>query len=98
MLSSKHGKSKRCSTRLRKTGTAALARRGAVAAGRSSGGSGAAGGRASAIRESLGPATGRGRTKGAAEGRARRAQVRLKTADLRRIERGLQRGPEALGY
>ena len=75
MLSSKHRKSKRCSTRLRKTGTAALARRGAVAAGRSSGGSGPAGGRASAIRESLGPATGRGRTKGAAEGRARRAQA-----------------------
>ena len=61
-------------------------------------GSGPAGGGASAVGGPVGPAIAEGGRRALKKaGRAGR-KPRLMTADLRRIEHGLKRGPQALGY
>ena len=98
MLCSEHGKPKRSTERLRRVGTTALPRRQAAAAGSSASRSGPARRRASAVGGSLGRAACRGGRRALKKaGRAGR-KPRLKAAELRRIERGLKRGPQALGY
>jgi hypothetical protein len=68
-----------------------------LAKGNSSVRGGAAGRRAPAIGESVGATTGSGRMARSEESRARRTQTRLSAEDLKKIQRGLKRGPEAFG-
>jgi len=75
MLSSAHGKSGGGATRFSGTGAAALAGGAVAGQGSPSVRGGAAGGRAPAIGESLGPTTGSRRAVGLEESRARRTQT-----------------------
>ena len=98
MLSSVYGKPSRSSARLSGTGAAALTGGAAIGERSPSVRSGTAGRGASAVGQSLGTTTGGSRAVEFEEsGRAGR-KPRLGGEDRKKIERGLKRGPEALGY
>jgi transposase len=93
-----HGKSSRSAERLSGTGAPALAGGAHAEEGSPSVRGGTAGRSPSAVGEPLGPALEASGFSGLRKaGRAGR-KPRLRAEDLQKIERGLKRGPEALGY
>src|SRR2546425_9763102 len=94
-----HGKPGRSAARLSGTGAAALAGGAVAEKGSPSVRSGATSRGPSAVGQSpLGPATGGSWAVRFEESGARGRKPRLSAEDLKKIERGLKHGPEALGY
>ncbi len=98
MLLSGHGKPGGSAARFSEVGGAAVVRGSAVAPRSASSRSGPAGGSASAVGQPLGRTTKARRLRALKQAGHAGRKARLRPEDLRRIESGLKRGPQALGY